>query len=223
MTIAEKLLLAGLSLREKRKTFSAEDLVVRAWEMYPDTFGLAGYDYPDSNRVLTNIMGTKGLRGKGWVQKVGTKQYRITSKGRSDAAALMETSGKKSEQRVLRSELRREAGKWLDELVSTTAAQKVLNDKTGPLTFYDACGFWGITARSNANTLNERLKRFDTMMTEAEGALEKNNEAEGLKLSSRVVTKSEMQTLQEAHEEMQKQFSTELDVIRRRTDERKRR
>ena len=73
LTVPEKLLLAALKAREVRKTFSAEDLIVEAWRMFPDTFGLAGYSdrYPDSNRVLTNIMGTKGMRGKRWLRKVG--------------------------------------------------------------------------------------------------------------------------------------------------------
>ena len=81
LTVPQKLLLAALEARKKSPTFTAEDLVVQAWKLYPDTFGLSGYGdrYPDSNRVLTNIMGTKGMRGKGWLRKVGEKQYRLTS------------------------------------------------------------------------------------------------------------------------------------------------
>ena len=64
LTVPEKLLLAALEARKRSATFTAEDLVVAAWRLYPDTFGLSGYadQYPDSNRVLTNIMGTKGMR-----------------------------------------------------------------------------------------------------------------------------------------------------------------
>ena len=76
LTVPEKLLIAALEARKSSATFTAEDLVVSAWQLYPDTFGLSGYadQYPDSNRVLTNIMGSKGMRGKGWLRKVGAKQ-----------------------------------------------------------------------------------------------------------------------------------------------------
>ena len=91
LTVSEKLLLAALAVRETHATFSAEDLVVQAWKMYPDTFGLSGYasQFPDSNRVLTNIMGTKGMRGKGWLRKVGQKQYRLTSTGLGNGESLL--------------------------------------------------------------------------------------------------------------------------------------
>src|ERR1700733_5140009 len=91
LTVPQKLLLAALEARKKSATFTAEDLIVQAWKLYPDTFGLSGYGdlYPDSNRVLTNIMGTKGMRGKGWLRKVGEKQYRLTSAGLKDGEEFL--------------------------------------------------------------------------------------------------------------------------------------
>jgi hypothetical protein len=66
LTVPEKLLLAAIEARKRSATFTAEDLIVCAWTAYPDTFGLSGYSdrFPDSNRVLTSIMGGKGMRGK---------------------------------------------------------------------------------------------------------------------------------------------------------------
>src|SRR5262245_17116824 len=84
MTVIEKILLAANALEEGGiSPFTAEQLIVKAWEMDKDLFGLQGYanEHPDSNRILTNIMGSKGLKGKGWIERVGEKQYRLTASG----------------------------------------------------------------------------------------------------------------------------------------------
>src|SRR4030042_287505 len=92
-SIQNKLLVAAYALEaEGRLRFSAEDLVVIAWKMYPEAFGLAGYNdnqgrpiYPNSNRVYAEIMGSKPLRKNGWLRKVGSKIYQLTEAGRSKA------------------------------------------------------------------------------------------------------------------------------------------
>lgn len=226
LTIAEKLLLAALKVREGSKTFSAEDLVVEAWKMFPDSFGLAGYadKYPDSNRILTNIMGTKGMRGKGWLRKVGEKRYQVTSKALSDGADLIvrseELPGKAG---YLRAELDRKASVALERLLVTNASQKILGEMAGELTFNDACGFWDITVRSNANTLNVRLNEVTVLLDQAKKLIENRDDSEGLKLSQDTITRKEIGDLIQAHSEMQETFKAELNVIKRRTDERGRR
>ena len=99
LTVPDKLLIAALDARKRSATFTAEDLVVAAWKLFPDTFGLSGYSnqFPDSNRVLTNIMGTKGMRGKGWLRKVGEKQYQLTSAGLDDGDKLYQRAETRNE------------------------------------------------------------------------------------------------------------------------------
>ena len=225
LTVPEKLLLAALQARKASATFTAEDLVVAAWRLYPDTFGLSGYadQYPDSNRVLTNIMGTKGMRGKGWLRKVGEKQYRLTSAGLNDGELLLLRSGTEAGRMpsdYLRAELDRNTLTSLDRLVSTLAARKVVKGAEQELTFRDACGFWDITARSNANTLSAKLADATVLLERALKLLAAKEGSEGLKLPSGNITHSELRCLLNLHEEMQAIFKTELDVIRRRTDER---
>ena len=72
-TVVECILLAAKSLSDLSGTFSAEDLVVRAWDLFPDQFGLQGYasKYPDSNRVLTKIMVRCGSRSRSSVSSSG--------------------------------------------------------------------------------------------------------------------------------------------------------
>jgi hypothetical protein len=89
---AEKLLAAAVALASSggQEDFSAEDLVVRAFELFPETFSLKGYSqYPNSNAVLTQVMGRSApLIVRGWVAKTGTKRYRLTPKGLEDYSEL---------------------------------------------------------------------------------------------------------------------------------------
>ena len=225
LTVPEKLLLAALEAREASATFTAEDLVVAAWRLYPDTFGLSGYanQYPDSNRVLTNIMGTKGMRGKGWLRKVGEKQYRLTTAGLSNGELLLVRSGAETGRApsdYLRAELDRNTLTALNRLVLTLAARKAKKETVEEVTFRDACGFWDITARSNANTLSAKLADVTVLLARGLKLLAEKEGSEGLKLPSGNVTHSDLRRLQSLHKEMEEMFKAELDVIRRRTDER---
>jgi hypothetical protein len=67
-TVPEKILVAADQLEHKGITpFTAEALIVAVWEKFPKTFGLKGYAelYPDSNKVLSSLMGEKGLARRG--------------------------------------------------------------------------------------------------------------------------------------------------------------
>ena len=79
------------SWKSGQSPFSAEALIVAAWQKYPQTFGLKGYaeQYPDSNKVLTSIMGEKGLARRGWLVKMGQKLYALTREGRQVVRRLL--------------------------------------------------------------------------------------------------------------------------------------
>src|ERR1700722_10611591 len=92
-TLPKKILLAAFLLEEAGQSpFSAEALIVGAWQKYPVTFGLKGYaeQYPDSNKVLASIMGEKGLAKRGWLEKMGQKLYTLTKDGRLVVKRLMQ-------------------------------------------------------------------------------------------------------------------------------------
>ncbi len=95
LTTVSKILVAASMLEAERETFSAEDLIVRAWKAYPESFGLNGYreSFPDSNRVLSKLMGSTGLCARGWLEQVGTKTYRLTVLGRRVAVSLQTEVG----------------------------------------------------------------------------------------------------------------------------------
>lgn len=225
LTVSEKLLLAALAVRESHATFSAEDLVVQAWKMFPDTFGLSGHAqlYPDSNRVFTNIMGTKGMRGKGWLRKVGEKQYRLTSTGLGDGEHLQKAASEGKHDNssgALRAELDRQTGTALTRIFSTPAARKRLNNDSESLSFNDACGFWDITVRSNANTLQSRLTDLRTVLERARDAIKMAKTSDGLQVGNVTITAYQIDAMLSLHADLQERYRTELDILRKRTDER---
>ena len=72
--------LGTLSLREP---VSVGDLVVRCWELYPESFALQGHpQHPNSNAVLSKLFGTEGLDAGGWVRRPVLSQYVLTAEGR---------------------------------------------------------------------------------------------------------------------------------------------
>jgi hypothetical protein len=92
-TVPEKILLAAYQLeQEGQSPFSAESLIVASWQRFPRTFGLKGYadQYPDSNKVLSSIMGVKGLARRGWLAKMGQKLYTLTRDGQQLARRLLQ-------------------------------------------------------------------------------------------------------------------------------------
>lgn len=84
-----KILLAMNSLSGDESTYLPyEDIVVRAWEMYPHDFGLRGYveRYPDASDLHKNLY--KELAKGGYVE-AANKRFRLTARGLAAARALL--------------------------------------------------------------------------------------------------------------------------------------
>ncbi len=219
LTVPEKILSCALELDREKGTFAAEDLVVRCWERFPDTFGLQGYadKYPDSNRILTNIMGMKGLRGKGWLKKVAEKRYRVTEVGRRATQAGPKSAGANSIRRA--ASLTRETAAVVERLVGARAFDKYRLKQQ--LTFGDLCSFWNISPRSNAQQLNLAVKEAEAAMSAAEELLAAQPTV-ALQLPGTPVhvTKADLSTARSLQRHLLETFAVELHVIRSRSDER---
>ena len=131
LTTSQKILMAAYRLEEQGQTpFSAEALIVAAWQENPRTFGLKGFadQYPDSNRVLSCIMGEKGLARRGWLAKMGQKLYSLTRKGREEVSNLQAGSkpSRASAERAKpsRSKIPKDQEKYLLSLFSASAVKK---------------------------------------------------------------------------------------------------
>lgn len=223
LTVAEKLVVAAADLQQRGTSpFSAEDLVVRAWRLFPDTFGLAGYAdehgdlmYPDSNRVFSEIMGTKPVRKRGLLEKVGRKQYRLTHSGISLAELLSSRQGQAPE----KTGLGRAARLDLQRLMGTRAFQKFTNGQRDRITFYDACAFWGISPRSSAMNLAARREHVAGLLRSGVTSLHGAQE-QALSHGGQTLSEDDLKALSQLDSYLVDQFEKELSVIRARTDER---
>jgi hypothetical protein len=221
LTVSEKLLLAGFHLETLgHRPFSAEDLVVSAWQAFPDVFGLAGYQgangsesYPDSNRVFAEIMGSKPIRKRGYLTKVGSKMYQLTPAGRDFALRL---SGKShgDNKKIL---LSRETKEDLKRLISSKAFEKVRNNRIDNLTFFDACTFWGISSRSSAIELQGKLASFEGIVDSARRVVTDTTSFEHGRLP---FGSDDLEMLLKIHKILLDKFDEELRIISKRTDQR---
>lgn len=228
ITVHEKLLLAAATLEDQGNSpFTAEDLVVAAWQLDPEAFGLSGHlddagrpAYPNSNRVFVEIMGSKPIRKQGLLAKSGTKTFRLTESGRQRVAEVRSrgngaTSAGQSEAKV---SFGRETSRKLQRLLGTRAVDKMRGGRDDEITFTDASSFWGINPRSSAMAFQARLG-------DVEGVLRAAAQAADIRPirfehGGKAYTREDIAEILELHQEMLDRFAVQLDVIRGRRDER---
>ena len=89
LSYRKKLLFAALLIDRWSgvSAFTRDDLVVAAWRLWPESFGLSGHDYPCSGRVVAKLSGRTGLVGQGLLRH-DDGVFRLTPKGRLAAQAL---------------------------------------------------------------------------------------------------------------------------------------
>jgi hypothetical protein len=220
LTIPEKILQAAMAINGENETFTAEDLIVSSWKLYPDVFGLQGYadKHPDSNKILSNIMGSKGLREKKWIRKVGEKKYRITEAGKEAYRNLANTNTESSHS----AGLSREIKVILSKLLKTKALEKFKTGQQENLNFSDACMFWNISVRSNAALLESRLKDFEVALSVAENLMADSKQDKISLVHGEVsLSMDNIKELRCLHKFMYEKFSGQLAFISKRRDERK--
>jgi hypothetical protein len=213
-TVPEKVLLAASQLEEQGQSpFSAEALVVAAWQKFPRTFGLKGYtdQYPDSNKVLSSVMGERGLTRRGWLAKMGQKLYALTRDGRQVVIRLQQGGEPPPATAPVR--ITREMEKQLLPLFASQAVQKFEEGLKNELTFADACRFWGITENQHGEGLTARLDRTRAVLADVERAIGTGS----AELSNgRSVSGDDLNLLMAVHEYLAERFARHLSLLRSR-------
>jgi hypothetical protein len=216
-TVPEKILLAAAQLEEMGQSpFSAEALTVAVWQKYPKSFGLKGFadQHPDSNKVLTSIMGEKGIVRKGWLAKMGQKLYSLTRDGRQVVRRLQQGEAPQPAQASPSSSgLTRDQEKFLQGLFACSAWHKFREGRKAELTFADACRFWGITENMPADVLDTRLERVRIDLSGIEVRM-----GPGATLSDgRSVSSEDIGTLLDTHVFLEGRFARHLNLLRTRS------
>lgn len=169
--LKQQILLAALesSGGDRDKTFTMEDLLVRAWKKDKGAWGLRGYEdlYPDSDKIQKEIgargSGQKSMVELGLLERVNRRVYRLTPAGLSTAAALgpAEPLAQEKADRTLESAVK--------EILAHPVFRDWLNDPSRPKHFREAGHFWGIAPGTPPRTVRERVSFVDRTL---EAALE---------------------------------------------------
>jgi hypothetical protein len=218
-TVPEKVLMAAHLLEERGQSpFSAEALVVSAWQKYPKSFGLKGYEehHPDSNKVLTAIMGEKGLAKRGWLLKVGRKLYSLTREGRLVVRRLFQADDLPPPVDPSNKISREQEGLLL-ALLANPAVDRFQQGRQEELRFPDACRFWSITQEMSADALDARLDHISAILA----AVERQIGLGSATLSNgRVLTAEDMGRLADVHMHLLQRFARHLALLRDRAGRR---
>jgi hypothetical protein len=253
LTVRQKILVAASVLGEEADAFSVEDLIVRAWQLYPEAFSLRGYHakHPDSNRVLAKLSGVDGLCGLGWLEHTDQRMYRVTRKGRvvskqlqglaagvgtalvavNEADELVEPVAatprpvapprevaakparvRKSEPKKVAEhvppavELSAQEVIAINVIAKSDALRKFL--RGSPLTFADACVFWGISQARPA-AAQQRLDATEELLKRVVDSLGTEGATDG-----RLPSLSTCYGLLNLHRLMLGRFARELDAVR---------
>jgi hypothetical protein len=215
-TVPEKILLAADQLEKQGQSpFSAEALIVASWQQFPRTFGLKGYadQYPDSNKVLSSIMGVKGLARRGWLVKMGQKLYALTREGRAIVRKVLQQDDEPAPTTTHIS-LSRDQEKFLLSLLDTSAVQKFEENRKAELTFADACRFWSITENMKGEQLDAKLKQFEETLKDLDRTLA---EGDAEVTGGRVITAGDLRVVTNICRYMEDRFGRHLNLLRSRS------
>ena len=214
-TVPEKILLAAEALdKQGQSPFSAEALIVVSWQKFPKTFGLKGYadQYPDSNKILSSIMGEKGLARRGWLAKMGTKMYSLTRDGRQVVRRVMMEEDEPTGHGAA-VKLSRDQERFMLALLDSSAVQKFEENRKGELTFADACRFWGITENMKGEALDQKIQTAHRHLSELDRLFA---DADAQLSNGRVATAGDVRVLTNIHRYMEDRFDRHLNLLRAR-------
>ncbi|HVZ35481.1 MAG TPA: hypothetical protein VG963_23805 [Polyangiaceae bacterium] len=209
LSVVEQLLVAAGDLAAAGKPeFTAEDLVVRAHERFPEAFSLRGYpQFPDSNRVLTKIMGKENpLFTRGWLEKTGSKMYRLTAKGLHDLQEL-DPSAHAASIRI-----DKPLEEQLGRLLASTAFEMFAEDREQDVTFHHFTRFVGLAVSDKLQVLRGKLRSTSHAVEQAVKLGESNQTLSlTFRAGTRDVTPRELLMLGAAWTFLQKKFKVEME------------
>lgn len=209
-TISQQVLLAARQLElEGQRPFTAEALIVAAWRANPQAFGLRGFadQFPDSNRVLSVIMGERGLARQGLLDKVGVKLYSLTERGRKALAGGPRRKAADDADEPGRKKLSRETDRLLVRLATSLALSRFRLGSKEMITLPVACDFWGV---GNANDIDALRRAAENTRQLLEKASQEFPDDAAELSSGRVFQRREMDMLLAVQGFLAQQFSRYL-------------
>ena len=217
LTIPEKILVATFEKwPDKDHIFTEAEITIAAWEKYPETFGLRGYAklHPDSRRVLSNIMGEKGLRGKRWITSLGDTRYSLTQSGLDYASSI--NTDKLSVDEIANNSLPNNHLRILRRLLDSEAYEFWANDQDDECILRDAMTFWSITPGSTREDFDDRVKSMEDALTAARILVRDKRILDVGSKTKQTVTERDIDDLGALNKRLQEKFQDDLSYIKNR-------
>ncbi len=212
-TVPEKILLAANQLEEAGQTpFSAEALIVIAWQKYPRTFGLKGFVelHPDSNKILASIMGEKGLARRGWLVKTGLKMYALTKDGQLVIKRILQGEDRPaSRQSTIRTN--KETDRILLAIMDSDVVIKFEDGRKQEVSFSDACKFWTIQDGMNAEQIEFRIHTVKKCLQNVEHQIGLGN---AVLSTGQSVAMVDVVRVAEIHKHLEEKFSRHINLLK---------
>lgn len=155
----EKILVAMLDLSGgSTKPLKYEDIVVKAFKLFPDEFALRGYpEFPDSSDIHKPLYGP--LKREGFVRSAN-KTFALTPRGIDQAERLARNGARPGA--ASRSEaterLPRDLAAEVDRMLGSAAARLFAEQQDGRILDTDFYAFVGCTVRTPRNDFLGRVR-----------------------------------------------------------------
>lgn len=149
---------------------SFEDIVVAAWNHYPDRFSMRGYpQHPDASLFDKRISELKRDR---LVSLTSERKYRLTDQGRRRA---LQIDAEITEDAIVATAARieRDAERLLRSVSNSDAYSKWLSGRSEEILDFDARAFFGVTATTNHH---DRRERIGSLIAATEAAVGTNHQ-----------------------------------------------
>lgn len=153
----EKILLAMYDLASRGTGFlKYEDIVVRAFEMFPDEFALRGYpQYPDSSDIHKPLYGV--LKKQGLVRSAN-KAFALTPLGMERAGVMSKGGTAKHDQPRNADRLNRAEELEIERVAKSAAFSLFADGKRDRILDTDFYAFFGCTVRTSKNDFVGRMR-----------------------------------------------------------------
>lgn len=196
------------------KTFTFEELLVRAWRQDPPSWGLRGFEreHPDSERIHRELdsrgKNAAGLIAQGLLEKVRVRVYRLTPKGLASASQLRpdDSSLRERVSRHLEDEVRR--------ILGHRTFRDWLKDSTYPKRFPEAGHFWGIAPGTSPGVVRARVEGAEQILKAALEFLDSRGLVQAEEGRGRVLfERTDIERCREFLSTLRKRFSAELRML----------
>jgi len=186
----EKILVAMFRLSKGvTAPLNYEDIVVEAFNLFPDEFALRGYpQFPDSSDIHKPLYSSLKRRG---LVSVANKRFSLTPRGLEFARGLTEVAGNKLEEKRDPNRLSSDIKAEVARLIKTDAFHFFRSNQQSKIIDTDFYAFLDCTVRTDRNAFFGRLKTVDAAVKECIKINQPNAEIAQLLLNTLLFLKSE--------------------------------